>query len=363
MKRGQALLELAVFGSLMIMVLGAIVNYGLNADSNQRAMMSSFRQALSSAAKAPNPANHDPVSVSHLVIQSKHFPDPSNPFAIGSMVPATASAGGIARSNMLGRVFPDRPEELPRIQMTLSGTGPNQQVRCATAPEGCTTANLRAENVPEGSIGRYREVFGGGNVCDCDEKASCNVNQPLCVGLRASGQHRLLILDQCDGEVLDYDGCKRQARLIIDPSYCQQECEKGGAENCAATCAQPMTAPWYADGKPPLNGGAGPWVFPKLDKLFSATTRLGLQGGMTTSVGINNRLKSDESGKDVEDPDAPSHAAQTPAIATTSSIDWTERSTRNLTYHTSGTGTATTPVSTSITRQSTTRWHTPWETK
>ena len=84
---GQAMLELAVFGSLMLMVLGALVNYGLNADASQRAMMGSFRQALSDAARTHDPNDPTPMSVSRLLIHDQHFPDPSNPFAVGSMVP------------------------------------------------------------------------------------------------------------------------------------------------------------------------------------------------------------------------------------------------------------------------------------
>lgn len=87
-ERGQALLELAIFGSMIILILGAMLNYGLNAEYTQRAMMESFRQAEA----APN--------TSYLLVQDRHIPNPSHPYAVGALVPVTASAS-VTRSNQL----------------------------------------------------------------------------------------------------------------------------------------------------------------------------------------------------------------------------------------------------------------------
>lgn len=88
-QRGQALLELAIFGSLIILLLGALVNYGLNADYTQYAMMDSFRQA-----SGPN------ANSSVLVITDRHIPNPAHPHAVGSLVPTSASAS-VTRSHQL----------------------------------------------------------------------------------------------------------------------------------------------------------------------------------------------------------------------------------------------------------------------
>ena len=358
-RQGQALLELAVFGSLMLMVLGAVVNYGLNADANQRAMMLSFRQALSSAATANS--QNTPTSSSHLVLHDQHFPDPSNPFAIGSMIPASASSGGINRSNMLGRVFPDTADELPRISFDVSGLAPGNVVRCGAASSGCTAAGLRADDVPTDSIVRYREVFG--NICDCDDQNStlCT-GHPMCAGQRASGQHRLLIVDSCDGEILNYDGCVRQARLIAEPAFCQRECERGGGEDCAGICAKPMNVPWYAqDGK--YDDTAHRWIFKALDRVFLDIPgkSLGIQVGAVKGVALDSALMRGEIGKD-EDPNHQGQpSTQRPAIATHTAVDWTEFTQRTLIYHHGGTARVIAPVDTSMNRQQRTVWTTEWD--
>ncbi len=81
--RGQALLELAVFGSFLLLVLGALINYGLNTENTQWALMKSFRDALSRASGG---------SASVTVVRDRYIPNPSSPFAVGSPVPVSASA-------------------------------------------------------------------------------------------------------------------------------------------------------------------------------------------------------------------------------------------------------------------------------
>ncbi len=380
------MLELAVFGSLMLMVLGALVNYGLNADASQRAMMGSFRQALSDAARTHDPNDPTPMSVSRLLIHDQHFPDPSNPFAVGSMVPTSASAGGVLRTNMLGRVFPKSVNTVPRIQMDLSGLKPGETVRCGLVPDGCTTAGLREEIFevrraapqPAGEgpsptlMDRYREVYGGSNVCTedwCGSKEQCLAQDPQtkqCL----KPVRTVIILDQCDGEILDYDGCLRQARLLVDDAFCARECAKGSSDTarCAQTCQTPIPPerrPWYARGCD-TTGPGGSWVCPELDTLFRGLPgkRMGLQAGAVKDVTMDNSLARLEVGNGEDDPRDPNNPNQPPppkpAIATTAKVDWTETSERRLVYRTGGTARIDTPVDTSMTRRKTTTWATEW---
>ena len=60
-KKGQAILELAIFGAILIMLLGALINYGLRYNYQQLAMQRAFRKALGTSATS-SVANM-PVSV------------------------------------------------------------------------------------------------------------------------------------------------------------------------------------------------------------------------------------------------------------------------------------------------------------
>ena len=160
---GQAMLELAVFGSLLLLVLGALVNYGLNAEFSQHATMETFRQALVDAAKSP--LNGQPAAVSHLRIQNRHIPNPSHPFGLGSAIPVAAQAG-VTRNFQMQEIG-TTVAELPRLQMTIQGA----PFDCPSDGVGCATAGFRVEqDPPPGSLKGYLEVYGPTHVCT---KPSC----------------------------------------------------------------------------------------------------------------------------------------------------------------------------------------------
>jgi len=94
---GQAVLELAVFGAFLIMLLGILINYGLRYDSQQEAMQQGFRKALFSAFSSLAAGSEGvPISTAHVVVNDKYIPDPSNASAFGSIIPASSSASAIA---------------------------------------------------------------------------------------------------------------------------------------------------------------------------------------------------------------------------------------------------------------------------
>lgn len=111
-QRGQALLELAIFGTLMIMILGVIVNYGLNADYTQQALMESFRRASDLAT--------EPGSSSVAVIRDRYIPNPNDPNAAGTAYPITASARVVKDFRM--HETADTPDELPKLVLNINGT-------------------------------------------------------------------------------------------------------------------------------------------------------------------------------------------------------------------------------------------------
>lgn len=82
-QKGQALLELAIFGSLVLLLMWALLNYGLTADYNQRLTMETFRRAVNMTSGG---------STSLTAIRDRYIPNPSNPYALGTIAPISASA-------------------------------------------------------------------------------------------------------------------------------------------------------------------------------------------------------------------------------------------------------------------------------
>jgi hypothetical protein len=320
-ERGQAMLELAIFGSIALLVLGALINYGLNADFTQQAMMESFRRATISAAEGSQPGK--PMGVSYVQLTDRHVPNPSHPFTIGSVVPVTGQASGVTRNPRMQETA-DSEDELPRTRVVVQGV----ELDCPSVGIGCTTAGFRTEAIHSGNKDKYAEIYGKDNI---DE---------------TTGR----LIDSCDGEILDYDACIRQARQIVDPEVCRKECERGrspgSSVDCAAICNQTISTPWYAQG---ASQPGGMWVFPALNKLFAGTRSMGLQPGYVKHTTLStSRIKSENSS----------------GVSTTSTAAWRDDTNRRFLHRvmgdTSGTA-AQQPVNTTPKNQSgTTIWTTPW---
>ena len=78
-QRGQALLELSLFGILIIGLLGLLIQYGMKHEVTQQVMMDAFRRAYAG-------------NTSVMVVKDRHITSPTTPFAIGATAPASSSA-------------------------------------------------------------------------------------------------------------------------------------------------------------------------------------------------------------------------------------------------------------------------------
>jgi len=74
---GQALLELAVFGSLALAALGFLVRVGMRMNYDQEVRMAAFRRALA-AAHEDNGTDKDAVATLYYVINNRQMPNPSD---------------------------------------------------------------------------------------------------------------------------------------------------------------------------------------------------------------------------------------------------------------------------------------------
>ncbi|MDP3723316.1 MAG: hypothetical protein Q8R91_07460 [Candidatus Omnitrophota bacterium] len=371
-RQGQALLELAIFGSLIILTLGTLIQFGLNDDYQQQATMETFRHALSSAAATVLVDPPTPTAVSHVRLKDRHIPDPSNPFTIGFLRPVAAQAS-VTRNHKLQENIADRLEELPRARITVQ----DGEVNCGSG-SGCTTAGFREDVVPAGSLERYQEIFGSQNVCpagtECTEgsfpQGPClkpfeRVCTPdpeggpeICEDVCPQSSILIRVIDTCEGELLSEEGCTQQARQLRDDQVCTQICEKNKSpesdKNCSSVCHQPLvTIPWYAEGEETPgahDNGTHQWAFLKLQSLFRGITKLGLQPGFRRQTSLTNSLGKTE---------------RSDQITTTTSVNWRTEMQRTLLFKpvgdTSGNPAPPLPIATTPKdEQSTTTWTTPW---
>jgi hypothetical protein len=290
---GQSILELAIFGSILIMLLGAILSYGLRYGLEQKIMMSAFRKTLQKSAE-PNTGGQASITV----ISDKHIPNPANPFAIGSVSPFISSAS-VIRSARLHETA-DTEAELPKSTIEIQG----QEFNFRTAGFRVISNALGLE--------KYQEVYGANNVVQTGngECVSQEINPQTGEEECAEYRNNIRIIDSCEGELMNYDSCKRQCRVITDVSFCVSECERGkipGSEtDCNSICSQQIENPWYCS---------------SMDSIFNfaiAANRpraMGVQSGYTQDTITNNILRKQE---------------ENGIITTTDTIDWSAAVNRSI---------------------------------
>lgn len=225
--RGQALLELAIFGSLLLLLLGALLNYGLNAEYNQQVMMESFRKALGIAAGQGTGAA--------AVIRDNPLPNPSNPFAVGSVLPVAASAN-----------------VTKNFQMAKGGGGSSKLLLDLN-----DTIDVATTTSSDGTIREFT-VATVSNLCDA-EILSFDLIKKECKVLSA-------LKEQCE---LEFAQCELEF----------EECELLELESC--TPCTPCTSL--------------PWCCSKIDQLFDGIREMGLQPGGVRASDLNATLDKTES--------------------------------------------------------------------
>ncbi len=366
--RGQALLELAIFGSIIIMLIGILLNYGLRANFQQAALQKAFRKALAESVKSSD--DNAPSSVSYVRTEDKHIPDPTNFLGQGQIMPFVSSAS-VTNSYKLD-LGADNQAELPVIKIDINSLEPGQ-AGAAIAPLTFKTAGFRVERmVQEDVIAKYKEVYGD-TVQACDaihqhctpneatgwgEPDSKNLAHASCVEWKDRGTayatckkatfYAIRFIDPCAGEIMDYDTAVRQCRQIVNVAYCKSECEKGkpanpeqGAESidCDKVCNYEMNPPnqnnitydpqkggaWYCrdygpvDRKPidPHNQYQQ-YRFPVIDSIFTFAAQkkktMGIQPDTGQVVILNNKLVKEETPGRITTTDKPDYKATTKRV-------------------------------------------------
>lgn len=370
----QAIVELSIFGAIFLMVLAALISYGLKYNYIQRAEMQTFRTAMKIA------ADPDHGSASYMMIQDRHIPDPVESFGIGSVLPVVTSAS-VTRTNQMDSMA-ERASSLPSVVYDIQSV---REDGVASTPNRLILLNSgwRQEfNIPEGTaegsensnrLFKYAMLYGtilgqkgggwepvnptgeydkskyrpdrtcmpghyicsdpdpdsGQSICDCDQY-SINV---------------IRIVDPCVGNMTDYTTCYEISRKIVDTDYCTMDCRRTCpfAKNpskchtdCANYCAAEMRPPnqktrgrksydinlggaWYADD---WKYEKGAYVFPVLDKLFekasSSVKALGMQTDIDTKTVRDTSFRRTENSESIE---------------TTEMATWSDETTRTFISH------------------------------
>jgi hypothetical protein len=279
-RKGQALIELAVFGSIFLMIVGAMLSYGLRYNYMQRAQQIAYRRAMHIA------SDGNRGSGSYTYITDKVIPDPVDPFAIGSQIPIMASAS-VTRSGRLDaqpQTSPDVKEDLP---ITVVDIDENQ-----------INGNINSAHRVYANAGFRYEYPVGGGVYNTDQISKYR----MLYGDALQNGNAVRVTDGCSGEVLDYASCYAQATRLVDNDFCAKYCldVSAGDVNCYWLCsdAVQLNPPNQVNsGYVPVNGssGGGPWyvanyvrhsqdadhpatwyTFPVLDDLFKNIGSKGL---------------------------------------------------------------------------------------
>lgn len=302
---GQALLELSIMGSFLIMLLGVLVNYGMRYYFQQKALQDSFRKAIGMAVSSPHRTG------SYVLVRDEHIPDPANPFGVGSVIPVSSQAS-VTKDWELQETA-DIESELPHTIIEIQGDTTASD--CPSAGSGCTTEGF-------GSAPRSKIIYGSG-------------------------------FNPVEGEIFSYDEAVRACRIIVDSAACQSECGKQPGKDCSPCNSEVAQSaiPWYCQGYVLVNATAHRYVFPKIDQLFASVSgrrSLGLQTDSKQNTTMNNQLIKDENQG---------------GITTADVFNWTDRTARKIIYKqigdTSG-NVATREVESNAGQTKTQAWTTPW---
>jgi hypothetical protein len=120
-KKAQTLVELAVFGSLLLVVLAYFVNWGLSLNYQQELNMRAQRMAFAQAYYPPSPTTHGSAQV--ILAEDHHIPNPQTIVGRGNYT-TVAGSGDATWGNSM---YPDKNHvfsmaaDVERINFDING--------------------------------------------------------------------------------------------------------------------------------------------------------------------------------------------------------------------------------------------------
>ncbi len=339
-------MEVAVFGTIFLMIIGAMITYGLRFDYNQRAQQQAFRRALKIA------SDRETGGGSYMLMEDRYIPDPTDPFGIGTSMPVMASES-VIRSHTLDARAGDEgadPHDLPTLVMDVQLGWTNDPAQESVMQRHIfRNAGFRYETRSSGytdaQVDKYMYIYGDALKEELFEAVIGYRNNPFGgppIPITETRWRRVRVIDACSGHLVDYNTCYEQATMLVDEDYCRSTCERNSKDsnvNCTDLCGQVLNVPnqedqgtfnaadggpWYAAGAHTVNGY---WQFPVLDELFGRDT------DGTGTVGPAPTGLSPDSSSDVQRDQNISRLETTGRTVTQQSASRHEQITRQMVIH------------------------------
>lgn len=116
---GQSILELAIFGSILLFVLSLLVQYGLSLNYDQNLKMQTFRKALTLARQRADTSRQ----IELTVVKDQTIPNPADQFGASETSPYTAQASAAWTEHLnFGYDNQLKPKvDLPHIDYIING--------------------------------------------------------------------------------------------------------------------------------------------------------------------------------------------------------------------------------------------------
>ena len=121
-KRGQALLELAIFGSLALLAMAFMLQIGLRMNFQQEIEQQTFRSAMREASNRDKRNRKPPQVVSYLQYRDRQTADPGQGFAIMPRF-STQGQSTVSWGKFLTFLTRDDKESKPLTVVSVNGQG------------------------------------------------------------------------------------------------------------------------------------------------------------------------------------------------------------------------------------------------
>jgi hypothetical protein len=179
--KAQALVELAVFGSILLFCVAILIQYALDGNYSQQTQMEAFRKALRLAYYKSGPAD----SSSIVLVKDKPIPDPRDQWGFGERYPITGSGSAVWDNALAGgyvKSFSGKTNttDLPSVYFEIASEKPNAppEAKVSIPKEagnqvfGFYTAQF--ERLPCSSAGTLTIVLDDTNCPKLGSSAGCN---------------------------------------------------------------------------------------------------------------------------------------------------------------------------------------------
>jgi hypothetical protein len=122
-QKAQALIELAFFGTILMLCLAMLLRYGMQANYQQNLQMQAFRKAMKAAYYKTGPASN----ITLAMVKDKSIPDPQDPWGFAERFSTGAGASVAWDTNMQALYidgFSESPQnkDLPRQIIEINDT-------------------------------------------------------------------------------------------------------------------------------------------------------------------------------------------------------------------------------------------------